>query len=210
MQDDTFTKPTFRRVKFLKDKTSQTKKYKASYKLVNDHNQDTVVECDLHGNIVFTTTHFTSPNGEHWELKPNRKVMPSRWALSNKSGEIVAQIDQKILGKLTNPLYKVAMTILDASGNEIARLVDPRKSVFSQFFEAGPFGWALLSKEKLIARKVPLSKPENKKAKGIMGKLTNFINSSDPGFILEEPHPATIPPLLLIMILLLDELTGSA
>jgi hypothetical protein len=45
-------------------------------------------------------------------MKPNRKVMPSRWIVTDPDGRITVQFDQKVLGKLVNLLYRVALTLL--------------------------------------------------------------------------------------------------
>lgn len=45
---------------------------------------------------------------------------------------------QKILGKLVNPIFTVVFTLLDGQGEEIARLIDPRKSIPDRLLGLGP------------------------------------------------------------------------
>lgn len=46
-------------------------------------------------------------------MRPNRKIMPSRWIVTDPDRNIAMQFDQKILGKLTNPIYKCALAFLN-------------------------------------------------------------------------------------------------
>ena len=110
-----------------------------------------------------------------WQMKPNRKIMPSRWVVTDPGQHIAMQFDQKMLGKLINPLYKTALTLEDGQGKELFRLVDPRTNIPDRVLSVGPNDWALMDGDQPVAKLVRLSR-QTAPAKGIFGKLKKIFS----------------------------------
>ena len=94
------------RVRKYYRKEDKTKKYKGTFEVSDNRTQQVMATCDLIGQAVFSTLEIIDYEHRAWQMKPNRKIMPSRWLVTDPGQHIVMQFDQKILGKLTNPLYK--------------------------------------------------------------------------------------------------------
>jgi hypothetical protein len=143
-------------------------------------------------------------------MQPNRKLMPSRWIVTDPDQAIAMQFDQKILGKLANPIYKCALAFLDGDGEELYRLIDPRTNIPDRMFGVvGPNDWVILEGERLAARLVLLSR-EQAKASGLRGVLRKLVATSDPGVVsigTEHLFPA---PVALGMLVVFHAITNPS
>lgn len=88
------------RLKELPRIDNPPKKYTGSFALLEEADGSVAAQCDVIGDICFATTTITDANNNQWQVKPNRKVMPSRWLVSTPKGELVAQFDQKNYGQI--------------------------------------------------------------------------------------------------------------
>ena len=185
------------------------KKYAGTYEIIDEATKQTMANCDLVGKAIFATLRITNHLEDAWQMKPNRKIMPSRWIITDSSGNVAAQFDQKILGKMVNPLYKIALTVLDQADTEVFRLVDPRTSIPDRVLGAGPNEWVLMSGDKPAAKLIRLPR-QDKLARGIFGKLKNMLAATDRGIISAGDRHALAAPVALGMILLFEELSDTS
>jgi hypothetical protein len=185
------------------------KKYAGTYAIIDEATHQTMANCDLIGKAVFATLRITDHQNGGWQMQPNRKIMPSRWIVTDSSRNVAAQFDQKILGKMVNPLYKIALTVLDQEGKEVFRLVDPRTSIPDRVLGSGPNEWTLMSGDKPAAKLIRLPR-QDKPAKGIFGKLKKMLAATDRGIISAGAEHALAAPVALGMILLFEELSDTS
>lgn len=120
------------------------------------------------------------------------------------------QFDQKVLGKLTNPLYRVVLTLLDADGRERYRLVDPRAGIPDRIMSNHVGDWPLLEGERPVAKMTALARESQKPSKGLLGKLKNVIQRSDRGFVSAGDAHLLPAPAVLALLLLFDEVTDTS
>jgi len=201
---------TAMRIRRFYRKGGNVKKYGGSYELLDERTQEVLAACDLIGRAVFAQTAITDDKGRTWTMAPNRKIMPSRWLVSDPSGNVEAIFDQKIVGKLLNPLYKTALAICDSQGRETFRVVDPRKNIGDIIFGAGPGQWAVVAGDQPVAKLGRLQR-DSQPAKGFFGKLRRFFTGSDQAIISAGSRHILAPAVALGMILIFNELTdGSA
>jgi hypothetical protein len=117
---------------------------------------------------------------------------------------IAMQFDQKILGKLTNPLYRVALGLLDGERKEVYRLVDPRTSLPDRLLGAGPSEWVVFQGERPVAKVAPL--PRRKQpAAGLFGALRSWLAGSDPGVVSFGPEHLFPAPVALGLLMIFNE-----
>lgn len=185
------------------------KKYQRTYEVSDDNSQRVMAICDLVGKAVFSTLMIDDHQQQTWQMRPNRRIMPSHWIITDPQQQVAMQINQKILGKVLNPLYKTALVLEDGEGKELYRLVDPRTNIPDRVFGAGPGEWALLSDERPVAKLVSLPRP-TKPAKGLLGKLRNWLNGSDRGILSAGAEHVLPAPVALAMLLIFDELTDTS
>jgi hypothetical protein len=208
------TKPvtdrTAYRIQRRSDSRGKPAKYRATYTLVDGQSQTAVVQADLIGRAVFGHMTLVDHCGCHWTLQPNRKVMPTRWRLSDEQENLEFQFDQKVFGKLANPLFKTVLAILDAQDRELMQLVNlhSKKAAFVLGLELGKY--ALVRDQSALAElsTLPRGKPAGRK--GFPGPFKRFMAPSDRALIsLTDRHPLP-PPAALAMYLLYEELADTS
>jgi hypothetical protein len=194
------------RIRQVYHKNDKPKKYRYTFKAVDEHSGQVMAACDLIGKAVFATLEIFDHNKQAWQMKPNRKIMPSRWKITDPNQQIVMQFDQKIFGKLVNPLYKIALALLDGNGKELYRLVDPRKSIPDRIMSSNIGEWTILDTDKPVAKLCRLPK-EKEIPKGFLGKLKRFFAGSDQAIISIGKSHLLPAPVAVAMIMLFEELT---
>lgn len=112
------------RIRSHSEPSNKSKGYVRSYELVDEQSQRTQVRCDLVGNAALKHQAIVADDGECWTLEPNRKVMPSQWALVGTGGRYDWQFRHKMWGKIVNPLKKTLIAVLDAESRKSLSLVD--------------------------------------------------------------------------------------
>jgi hypothetical protein len=182
------------------------KKYGGTYEIVDDNTLAVMAACDLTGKAVFATLVIMDHQDKDWQMKPNRKIMPSRWVITDPRQNIALQFDQKILAKIINPLYKVLLSLQNSEGKELFRLVDPRANIPDRILGVGPNDWALMKGDKPVAKIARLPR-QTEPVKGIFGKLKNFLAGSDKGIISASSEHLLPAPVALGMLMLFEELT---
>jgi hypothetical protein len=200
---------TYRQRSFRK-RDQVPKKYRGSYELSDEATGQVAASCDLIGKAMFAGLEISDADANLWRLRPNRRIMPTRWALQDPSEKVVLQFDQKVLGKLTNPLYRVALTLLDAEGKERYRLVDPRTSIPDRVMSFNVGDWPLLEGKRPVAKMTALAREPQKPRKGLLGKLKNLIKLSDRGFVSASATHLLPAPAVLALLLLFDEVTDTS
>lgn len=199
---------TFRIRKYYR-KGDLPKKYTYTFEVADENTRQVVAICDLTGKACFSTLAIMDSQGKSWQMKPNRKIMPSRWVVTDPAQTIAAHFDQKILGKLSNPLYKTVLVILDCEGNEVHRLIDPRTNIPDRILGLGPNDWALMEGDKLVARLTYLRRG-TEPPKGIFGKFKELFAGTDWGVVSVGTEPILPAPVALAMLMLFDELTDRS
>lgn len=91
------------RMRRFSRKGAKPKKYRKTFEVSDEHSGQVMAVGELVGQAVFATIIISDQHQHIWQMKPNRRVMPSRWTLTDPQGQVVLQFDQKILGKLANP-----------------------------------------------------------------------------------------------------------
>lgn len=185
------------------------KKYAGTFEVIDDRTQQAMAVCDLIGKAVFTPLMIIDQQQKTWHMRPNRKLMPSRWVITAPAQHIAMQFDQKILGKMVHPLYKIVLVLQDGEGKEVFRLVDPRTSIPDRVLGLGPNDWAIMSGDEPVAKLVWLPR-QTEPAKGIFGKLKNMLATSDRGMISAGSDHALPAPVTLGMLMLVNELTDTS
>jgi hypothetical protein len=170
------------RVRTLYRRDDKPKGYEHTLEVVDDHSGQVMATCDVVGRPAFATLEIIDDRGRTWRMQPNRKIMPSRWIVTDPDRNVAMQFDQKILGKLTNPMYKCALAFLNGDGEEVYRLVDPRTNVPDQLFGTGPTEWAIVKGDRLAAKLVYLRR-EDAKVGAWRGVLKKLASAPDVGIV---------------------------
>ena len=176
--------------------------YRETLEVVDEGSREVLASWDqTSARPVFDTLAIIDARGGTWRMKPNRKVMPSRWTVSDPHGHTAAHFDQNILGKLGNPLYRTALCILDDRETEFCRLIDPRTNVPDRIFGSGPNDWVLIDGDRLVGKLVRLPRRVQKQP-GLIGALRALVAGTDPGIVsIGGQHFLPAPTALGMMIL---------
>jgi hypothetical protein len=166
------------------------KKYKASYKVVDEVNNKTMAECDLFGNIAFVNLDIRDERNNVWQMRPNRKIMPSRWLLFDSNDQCAFEIRRLNLFRFFNPMEKTYFKIIDNNSNRQFKFEDRESTIVDRIFNSSPFQWFITEKGDVVATIQRLARKEEKAPKkGFLNKLKRFFRSSD--WVLFTP--GTIP-----------------
>jgi hypothetical protein len=197
------------RVRKLHRRDAKPKGYQHTLELLDDRTERIMATCDVVGRFAFATHDVIDDLGRTWRMQPNRKVMPSRWIVTDPEQAIAMQFDQKIAGKLINPLYKCAMAFLNSDGEEVYRLIDPRTNIPDQIFGTGPDDWLIVDGDRLAAKLVRLPRKQAG-ASGLRGVLRKLVATSDPGIVSVGGDHLFPAPVALCMMIIFAVLTDSS
>lgn len=197
------------RIRRFRREGEKPKRYKYTFELIDEETDQAMAVCDLAGRAVFSTLTLRDEEEQPWEMRPNRKVMPSRWIVTDPRKQTVMQFDQKILGKITNPLYKTVLALLDESGNEAYSLVDPRTNSPDRILGLGPDDWAIMDGDEPVAKLVYLPK-QDESPKSLLGRLKEWLEASDRGIVSMGSKHLLPAPVALGMLILFNELTDTS
>jgi hypothetical protein len=197
------------RVRRFYHKDDKPKKYQCTYEIIDEPTQQVLAICDLIGKAVFSTLTIFDRNDLSWQIKPNRRIMPSRWVVTDPKQHVAMQFDQKILGKMANPIYKVVLAMLDENEEEIYRLVDPRSNIPDRIFGVNPGEWTIMHSDKPVAKLGWLKKQKDQPT-GLFGRLRNLLTTSDRAIISAGSDHILPAPVALGMFMLFKELTDRS
>jgi hypothetical protein len=197
------------RVRKLHRRDAKPKGYQHTLELLDDRTGDIRATCDVLGRFPFAAHDIIDDRGRTWRMQPNRKVMPSRWIVTDPQQAIAMQFDQKIAGKLVNPLYKCAMAFLDENGEELYRLIDPRTNIPDRIFGTGPGDWVIVEGDSLVGKLVRLPRPQAG-VSGLRGVLRKLVPASDPGIVSIGGKHLFPAPVALSMMIIFTALTDTS
>jgi hypothetical protein len=195
------------RIRSFRAGADRPKSYQSSFEVSDEHTGQVLASCDLMGKAAFTVLDITDHDGGTWHASPNRKVMPSRWVVTDPGQETVVQLDAKIAGKLLNPLYRTSLAVLDSQGNERYRLLDPRAGIAERILGVGPDDWAFVQGDELAARLVMLPR-QGEPPSGLLGRIAHIFAGADRGLVSAGPQHILPAPAVLAIAAIHDELTN--
>jgi hypothetical protein len=185
------------------------KHYRGTWELSDDRTKQVVASCELMGVVTFREHEIIDGSGQVWRLAANRRIMPSRWLLTDPVQRLVLQFHQQHLRKILNPWRRTGLILLDANGQELFRLVDPRTGVLNRILGPHVDDWVLMERDKPVAKLVRLP-TEKGEPKGLLGHLSKLLARSDQGIASIGPAHVLSAAAALALLMLLNELTDSS
>lgn len=203
------TDPAIYRLKRRRRGDVAPKNHRGSLALIDEATQQILATCEVLGQVAFATHEILDDKRAIWRMAPNRRIMPSRWRVTDPDGRIVLQFEQQILRKLANPLRRTGLALLDANGRETARLVDSRTGVLDRMIGPGTDDWILVRDDAPIAKLARLPTPEPPVA-GMLGRLGRLLTQADRGLVSLGPRHALPPAEALALMMLVEELMNPS
>ncbi len=200
----TTKQPTYRLRKFSR-RGDLPENYRGTFELLDDQTRQVMASCDVSGHATFSPVSIIDSEHQAWTMKPNRKIMPTRWILTDPGRSVAMQFDQNLSSKLKK--YRTILTLLDSRDKEFYRIVDPRKSTINRILGVGPDDWAIMDGDKLAAKVTFLTEAKAPPS-GLWQKITDFLTSSDKGIVSIGLNHIMPPPTALAMMLILKEVTA--
>ena len=185
------------------------KRYRGTLELSDEGTGQILATCDVCGQVAFATHRIVDHEQRVWLLAPNRRIMPSRWLLTDPAQRVVVQFSQQILRKIFNPLRRTGLTLLDATGNETARLLDSRTGIFHRLLGPGDDDWILARNGVPIAKLARLPTPEPA-GDGLLRRIGRLLAQSDRGLVSLGASHALPAPAALALFMLVGELTNPS
>jgi hypothetical protein len=185
------------------------KGYRYTLTVVDDHTRQTLARCDVSEDAVHSEVTITETRGRVWRLVPNRRVMPSRWTITDPDGRPMMTLYLRLLRKLANPMQRTALTIINADDSGEYRIVDARKSIADRVFAPRPADWSILNETGVVAKLTRLPS-EEPKVTGRLSRLRAFLEGTDASLISFGPHHVFSAPVALGIQIIMDEVTDPS
>jgi hypothetical protein len=99
-------------------------KYKCTLEVLDHLTGKVLAVCDVIKQPDFKLQTIVDENDRKWHMKPNRKIMPSRWLLTDPDDTLIMQFDQQVARKMLTPFTKILLTLQDDKGQELYRFVE--------------------------------------------------------------------------------------
>lgn len=177
------------------------KDYRHTYSVVHVDDGGTLFRCDVVGHVTSHQLIFCTHSNEHvFSMRPNRKIMPTAWPVTDAKGQPVGRITQKILGK-------GVWAATDSADREVFRIVDAEQAVDRvgrAVFGGVSSAYWLVQGDLLIAT-TSMEPREAVTKRGIRAFLKAFVTPSDwvVRFVPEAPE-VDLRLVTAAMILLID------
>jgi hypothetical protein len=196
------------RVRTLSRKVDVPTNYRGTFEILDEHSQQVMAYCDLLGHATFSSVLIIDKDNKTWTMKPNRKILPTRWILSGQNQSLAMQFDRNFSHKLKNPIYKVILSLLDSQDKEIYRIVDPRGELVDRVLGVGPDEWLIMEGDEVVARISTLVRHKEQPT-NLWQKIKSFLTPTDKGIVSLKGSHVLSAPIGLAMLLILHELTAS-
>lgn len=183
--------------------------YQSTYQMLDEQTRQVMASCDVSGHATLSLVSILDTANKTWTMRPNRKVLPTRWILTDPNISIAMQFDQNLSRKLINPIYKIILTLLDSEDKVIYNVVDPRDNFVDRVLGVGPDDWVLMEGGEPVAMITNLTRYKELPV-GLWQKLKAFLTDSDKGVVSLKGDHVLSAPIALCMLLILHELTASA
>lgn len=201
MSPEPENRPVLRASKSRSGPDPPPKAYKYTVALLDDAGGGRLAHCDVCGQLLHAAQAIQTASGQRWSLSPNRRIMPSHWMLSDPDDRAVLMLDQRIFGKLVNPLTRVGMSIKNPQGAVVFRVVEPVASLPERLLGSDPDAWAVEGDNGPVALIATLARTDQP-APGWRGKLQRFIRGTDVGLVsLGEGHRFGVAESLAILMI---------
>ena len=197
------------RVRRFSRKGDLPRNYRGTYEILDELTQQVMAHCDVLGHATFSLVSIIDRDHQTWTMKPNRKILPTRWILAGPSQSPAMQFDQNLSRKLKNPIYRIILTLLDGQDKEVYHVVDPREDFIDRVLGVGPDDWVIMEGDEPVARITHLVRYEGQPA-GFWQKLRAFLTPTDKGIVSLKGSHVLSAPIALAMLLILHELTASS
>ncbi len=182
------------------DPGEKPKKYSHTYRIAPEGEQD-LYRCDIIRHVTSRETVFKDAKGAPcFSMRPNRKIMPTKWPLTDADGRPLGYLDQKIVKKAT-------WVAFGPGDEEVYRIVETSRlseKLVAGFFNGVAFKWALMREGELVGGMERESRDKEKK-KGLR-KFLKFLTNRKDWVVRYTPHSREIDPRLLAagMVLFID------
>lgn len=187
---------------------SEQADYRYTLTLVDDTMTPSLARCDVSGGAVHSVIEITDGGDRNWKMVPDRRVMPSRWAITDPAGEKVMAIQLQILRKLANPVHRVALTLVSAS-NPAYRIVDNRRNVLDRVLAPNPAEWLILDDIGVVGKLTRL-RSDGPKPSGPLRQLSSWWQGTDRCIVTFGADHVFAAPVALGLQIIMDEVTDPS
>ena len=190
------------------DRTSE-KGYRRSYAIIDETRDAIVCTCHLMGQVEFGNVFFEQDDEVMAELKPNRKIMPSKWQVMGTDGVATFDIERPSAASMMNPWGRRILTITNLKSSRRFDLMNLEDSNLDLVLGTGPTTWALLEGETPVASIERRKRPGAPEGQGFLNKVKRFFTSSDWVLVSPGSRHVLSPAAFLATVMLFESLTTT-
>lgn len=189
---------------------SSKKGYKRSYVVFNEKNGGQLACCDLCGNVESSPVSIVDSAGQEFILKPSRKIMPSKWILTDQNSMPVYEVERASVVKLLNPIGRNLLTVHNLIDKKRYELNNLSKNKLDLMFGPSMLEWYLMEGNVALAG---IERRKNgagiESEKGFLSKLKCFLKPSNWILVTNSDSHLISAPAFIAMMMLFDVLTKS-
>ena len=184
--------------------------YKRSYEARDDADGRVLARCDLYNKSLFSKLPITDHGGNQWEMRPNRRILTTRWILKAPDGADVFEIRLPGLLLMLNPFARTYLHLKDTRAGREYRFIDLESNFGDRFFRSPPGAWSITERGTVVATVTRLGREtEAPVKKGFFARLKRFFTGSDWGLLTPGTEPLLDAPVFIGLMLVYEEVSNA-
>lgn len=191
-------------------KDVDAKDYLRSYEARDDVAGTVLGRCDLYKQSLFTKLIITDHQDNPWQLRPNRRILTTRWFFKAPDGADVFEVRLPGLLLMLNPFTRTYLHLKDTRAGRSYRLIDLGSNLGDRFFRSPVREWSITERGRVVAKITRLSRGmEQPVKKSFFAGLKRFFTGSDRGLLTPGTEPLFAAPVFIGLMLIYDEVSNA-
>ena len=184
--------------------------YRRSYEVRMDPGGAVLAQCDLYEKSLQRRLPITDADGLGWEMRPNRRIMPTRWHISAPDGAVYTVRLPGFL-RMLNPLGRVYLYLDDAQNRRCYTMTDLDSSLGDRLMRSPVSTWSFTEQGRVLARLawLPRAEEEARKKKGLFARFRGWLRKSDRALRSTGAEPLFPAPVFLGLVLVYEEVSNA-
>ncbi len=189
-------------------------KYRKSCFVKDNATDDVLVECDLYQKAIYSEILLTDNKHQTWKIKPNRKIMPTRWHVYSPFDEKTFEVRLPNFFIMMNPFSRTYLRLSDIQSGRKLKFVDLESGFFDRIFGGTNLIWSITDNNKVIAEIRYLAREEDEeeqkpKKKGFFARLKGWFRRADWSLQSYAAEPVISAPAFLALALVYNEVSSG-
>lgn len=183
------------------------KKYRRSLRVVDGLAPETLSQCDVIGYPLFDVVQYQECNDSQTTMKPNRKIMPSRWRFYDATHHLVYEIQRAFWLRLLNPFASRCFYLNDKKNHKQFVVEDRDSGLLDRLFGSSVSRWTITEGGNELAsiQRISLRKRDEQIKTGFFNKLKRLFRGSNWVLLTPGSAPLISPSVYIGLMIIISE-----